>query len=113
MPLSPALARWLCERGDDAVHASEIGLARAPDDEIFARAKAEGRTIDLDYPRLLALAGSVEPSVILFRDGDWSDQGVIARMTEVFATLTETDIERSIIVVEKNRVRRRRLPLGP
>lgn len=81
----------------------------------FERAKREGRTIitaDLDYPRLLALAQSAEPSLILFRDGDWSEADVIARMAQVLAALTEADIAQSIIVIEKDRLRRRRLPLG-
>jgi predicted nuclease of predicted toxin-antitoxin system len=79
-------------------------------------AKQEERTIvtaDLDYPRLLAMAGVAEPSVILFRDGEWSEADVIARMNEVLAALTDQDIEHSIIVVERDRMRRRRLPLKP
>ena len=83
MPLSPALAAWLRDQGHDAVHAADLGLNRAPDIDIMARAKREGRTIvtaDLDYPRLLALARTTEPSLILFRDGDWSEADVIARM---------------------------------
>jgi predicted nuclease of predicted toxin-antitoxin system len=58
MPLSPALAAWLRGQGYDALHAAELGLHRAPDTDIMARAKEDGRTIvtaDLDYPRLLAL----------------------------------------------------------
>ena len=76
MPLSPSLAAWLVERGHDAVHAATVGLASESDVAIMARAKQEGRTIitvDLDYPRLLTLAQATEPSVILFREGDWSD----------------------------------------
>ena len=115
MPLSPALARWLVDEGHDALHVSELGLNRAPDVEIIERAKHEGRTIvtaDLDYPRLLALAQSTEPSLILFRDGDWSEADVIARMAQVLAALTEAEIAQSIIVIERDRLRRRRLPLG-
>lgn len=114
MPLSPGLAMWLRDRGNDAVHAIELGLGRSPDSEIIIRAKQEGWTIvtaDLDYPHLLALARAVEPSVILFRDGDWSESAVIARMSEVLSSLTDEDIEQSIIVVERDRLRRRRLPL--
>ena len=78
MPLSPALARWLGIRGHDAVHAAELGLGRAADTRILAQALQDGRTVvtaDLDYPRLLALAGAVGPSLILFRGGDWSEAG--------------------------------------
>ena len=116
MPLSLGLAAWLRDKGHDAVHASELGLHRAPDTDIMARASQEARTIvtaDLDYPQLLALARATEPSVILFRDGEWSDADVVARMSEVLAALNETEIAQSIIVVERGRLRRRRLPIGP
>jgi predicted nuclease of predicted toxin-antitoxin system len=52
MALSPALAQWLRSKGHDALHADTIGLARAPDSTIIARAKQDGRivvTADLDY----------------------------------------------------------------
>ena len=114
MPLSPHLAVWLREQGHDAVHAVELGLNRASDADIIAQAKQESRTIvtaDLDYPRLLALARTTEPSLILFRDGDWSDADVIARLRDVLQALTEADIEQSIVVVDRDRVRRRRLPI--
>ena len=115
MPLSPALAAWLRDQGYDAVHVSELGLHRASDTDIMARAKEEGRTMitaDLDYPRLLALAQVTDPSLILFRDGDWSEADVITRMGEILQTLPEADIAQSIIVVDRDRVRRRRLPIG-
>jgi len=115
MPLSPALAAWLCDIGHDAVHACEIGLQRAPDREIIKIAKAEARTVitaDLDYPHLLAMARATEPSVILFRDGNWSDRDVLDRMSDVLSALSENDIAQSIIVVDRERIRRRRLPLG-
>jgi predicted nuclease of predicted toxin-antitoxin system len=115
MPLSPQLAAWLRDRGHDAVHAGEVGLHRTPDADVMARAKFEGRTIitaDLDYPHLLATAQATQPSLILFRDGNWSDAEIIARMDHVLASLVEADIAQSIIVVERDRVRRRPLPLG-
>ena len=114
MPLSPTLARWLADSGHDAIHASDIGMERALDAEIVGRAKREGRTVitaDLDYPRLLALTGATEPSLILFRGGNWSDADVIARVDQLLETMTDDDVERSVLVVERNRVRRRRLPI--
>lgn len=115
MPLSPALATWLVDLGHDAVHAAALGLHSATDNEIIACAKREERTVitaDLDYPRLLALARSREPSLILFRSGNWSEAAIRARLNDVLVALTETDIARSIVVVDRDRVRRRRLPLG-
>ena len=116
MPLSPGLAAWLGTQGHDAVHAAELGLNRAPDIDILAFAKQERRTIvtaDLDYPRLLALARATDPSLILFRDGDWTDADIIVRMGEILRALTAADIAQSIIVVDRDRVRRRRLPISP
>ena len=115
MPLSPELAVWLRLQQHDARHATELGLERAADTDIMALAQDEGRTIitaDLDYPRLLALGRISEPSLILFRDGVWTDAEVIERMAELLSALTAADIERSIIVVERNRIRRRRLPIA-
>ena len=114
MPLSPALATWLNEHRHDAVHVAELALSRASDADILRRAKREGRiviTADLDYPRLLVLANATEPALILFRDGSWSDAEVTARIGEVLQALTAADIEQSIIVIERDRVRRRKLPI--
>lgn len=114
MPLSPELAAWLRRKNHDAAHVAELGLDRAPDIEIIEAAIAADRTIitaDLDYPRLLATAELASPSVILFRDGNWSDAEIVARMDEVLRVLSEAEIAQSIIVVERNRLRRRRLPI--
>ena len=115
MPLSPVLARWLIDQGHDAVHASEIGMERASDREIIHRAKREERTVitaDLDYPRLLVLARATEPSLIMFRGGDWSDTEVTIRMGELLRSVSDADITHSIVVVDRKRFRRRRLPIN-
>jgi predicted nuclease of predicted toxin-antitoxin system len=115
MPLPPALAQWLQAQGHDAVHAVALGLERAADSAIMERATAEGWTIvtaDLDYPRLLALAEAIGPSLILFRGGDWSEAAAIDRMAQVLDSLTEQDIAQSVLVIDRHRVRRRRLPIS-
>jgi predicted nuclease of predicted toxin-antitoxin system len=115
MPLPPSLAAWPVERGHNALHAGELGLHRAGDNEIMDRARYEARTIitaDLDYPRLLAMARANEPSLILFRSGDWTECEVRTRLSDILAKLSEGDIARSIIVVDRDRVRRRRLPIA-
>ena len=114
MPLSPGLARWLQSQGHDAAHVSSLKLDRAPDVEILERGVEEDRTIitaDLDYPRILALAAATEPSLILFRGGNWSGADVIARMNQILSGFGEKDICETILVVDRNRVRMRRLPL--
>jgi predicted nuclease of predicted toxin-antitoxin system len=114
MPLSPTLAAWLRDQRHDAVHAAEMGLNRASDVDVLALAAEEGRTIvtaDLDYPRLLALGRTSGPSLILFRDGAWTEAQVIRRLADILRALAPAEIERSIIVVDHGRVRRRRLPI--
>ena len=114
MPLSPSLAQWLVDQGHDAVHASAIGLARASDVEILARAEADERvvvTADLDYPRLLALSTADRPAIILFRGGDWSESQAVERLRATLAAIDETDLSASLVVVEHARIRRRTLPL--
>ena len=91
-----------------------MGLDRSADAEILTRARQDTRTVitaDLDYPRLLALAGAEGPSLILFRGGDWSEPDVVARMQQILNVIGEGTITRSIIVVDRTRVRRRHLPI--
>ena len=114
MPLPPALTRWLAAQGHDAVHADAVGLGRATDRGILTRARQEARTVvtaDLDYPRLLALTEAEGPSLILFRGGDWSEPDVTARMQQILHVMGEGEITRSIVVADRTRVRRRRLPI--
>ena len=114
MPLPPALAQWLVAQGHDAVHASVVGLDRSADSEILTRARQESRTVvtaDLDYPRLLALTGVAGPSLILFRGGDWSEPDVTGRMQQILRVMGESELAQSIVVVDRTRVRRRRLPI--
>ncbi len=116
MPLSPELAVWLAQQGHDAVHALGAGLDRAPDGVILERARNEQRaviTADLDYPRLLALAQAEGPGLILFRGGNYSEQEAVERLTRVLETVPNDELLNSIVVIEKGRIRRRRLPLEP
>lgn len=116
MPLSPELAVWLVQQGHDAVHALNVGLARASDAVILEQACSEQRvvvTADLDYPRLLALAQAEEPGLILFRGGNYSEQEAVDRLRRTLETIPNEELPNSIVVIEKRRIRRRRLPLEP
>jgi hypothetical protein len=44
--------------------------------------------------------------------GDWSEADVLGRMQEMLDGLGESDVTRSIIVTNRARVRRRRLPIS-
>jgi predicted nuclease of predicted toxin-antitoxin system len=87
MPLPPALEHLLAQ-GHKAVRTSAAGLDRSPESKILTRVRDEDRTVvtaDLDYPRLLALAGAEGQSLILFRGGNWSEPDVIAQMQQNFS----------------------------
>lgn len=114
MPLSPALALWLRNQGHNAIHVSEVGLSRSSDVIILERARVDKRvviTADLDYPRLLALLGAEGPGLILFRGGEYSEAEVVDRLKEALRKVPGEEISSSIVVIEKWRIRRRRLPL--
>jgi predicted nuclease of predicted toxin-antitoxin system len=114
MPLSPGLARWLVESGHDAVHAADLGLEAAPDSVIVERARDEQRVIltaDLDYPRMLALTHSPGPGLILFRGGNFAEPESRRRLARVLEVIPPAELSHSLVVVEKDRIRRRRLPL--
>ena len=114
MPLSPKLAIWLVKLGHDAVHANAIGLDRASDTKILEYARNEKRivvTSDLDFPRLLALTEAEGPGLVLFRGGHYSEQEILLRLTRVFETISDKELPNSIVVIEKRRIRRRKLPL--
>jgi len=116
MPLSPAVAQWLEQKGHDAVHAYNIGLGRAPDEDMLDIAREEERvvvTADLDYPRLLALSGAEGPGLVLFRGGDYSDKQVLELMARVMASIPVSEFPSSVVVVDKKRIRKRRLPIEP
>lgn len=116
MPISPRTAEFLSGLGHEAVHALDLGMARAADEEIVERAKAEDRSIltrDLDYGAILAATGETEPGVIILRVGDWPREQIEQRLQRVLEELPEESFRNTIVVVERYRVRIRRLPVLP
>ena len=114
MPVTPAAVARLKAAGHEAVHASSVGLARAADAEILNFARAQGQivlTADLDYPRLLATQKAAAPAVILFRGGSYSDEEMLRLLDRVLSQLHPIDLEHSITVVDRVRIRRHRLPI--
>jgi len=66
----PAVDPFLQQHGFEAAHWSSLGVPSAPDGEIMDHAKAGGYVIfthDLDFGMLLAIRGSVGPSVVQIR----------------------------------------------
>lgn len=114
MPLSPDLAHWLSSLNHDAVHVSERGMYNAPDDDILRLVLEENRvviTADLDFPRLLATLQAEAPGLILLRGGNYSDEETIECVRRVLMSLEPEALAASIVVVDKTKIRRRRLPV--
>ena len=114
MPVTPQAVAYLQAAGHEAVHASLVGLASATDTRILEVARAEGRvvvTADLDYPRLVATAKAAGPGIILFRGGSYSDADMLRLLSRVLGRAEQLDVEHSITVVERGRIRRRALPI--
>jgi predicted nuclease of predicted toxin-antitoxin system len=114
MPVTPLVVTHLRAIGHDAVHAHESGLARASDLQLLDAARREERVIvtaDLDYPRLLALHQAARPGIILFRRGAYSDVEMLGLLDRVLTHTPALDLEGSIVVVDRRRIRRRALPI--
>ena len=114
MPLSPDLGVWLRDQGHDAVHAVDLHLEKSADKEILQRALAEGRiviTSDLDYPRLFTLLQLESPGLILFRGGNFSEPDTRILLERALSRVARDELESSVTVIEKNRIRKRALPI--
>ncbi len=113
MPVSFLLLEVLRARGHEGVHAHQIGKDRAADDELLEIARREGRVIitaDLDFPRLLARSLAAGPGLILFRGGNYSDREMGELLVRVLQNVPPADLEKSICVVDRKRIRVTRLP---
>lgn len=113
--LSPIIADGLRKSGYDAIHVRDIGLANAPDEEIFYRAAIENRiliSVDTDFGTSLALRKETQPSVILFRHGSDRNPEKQLRVLILNLPLLENDLVKGCIaVIEHSRIRIRLLPI--
>lgn len=114
MGVAMRIVEWLRAQGHEVSQLREEGLQRMPDADILLKAAAESRilmTFDLDFGEILALSGERKVSVVLFRLYNTRTLHVIERL-KVALTQGRTILETgSILVIEENRVRTRRLPL--
>jgi predicted nuclease of predicted toxin-antitoxin system len=89
-------------------------MNRSPDREILQVAARSGRvaiTADLDSPRLLAELGSSGPGLILLRGGNYSEAESRDCVRRVLMSVAHAELPESVVVVDHERIRRRRLPI--
>ena len=113
--LSPASVDFLIQLNHEAVHVRNLGMQRAPDADIVARARADSSivlTFDLDFGDVLALAVLDKPSVIIFRLSDERPPAVNQRLATVLQERSADLESGALILVEDSRYRVRKLPIG-
>ena len=114
MPLSPNLSEELRQEGHDSVHVIQLQMRTSSDLEIIQRALKERRivvTADLDYPRLFASLQLRSPGLVLFRGGNFSEEESRLLFKEMLKKVDEETVKDSVIILEKTRIRVRKLPI--
>ena len=109
-----AAVEALARLGFGAVHTGAIGMAKAPDQDILARARHEGETVvtlDADFHTLLALSNAASPSVIRVRIEGLRGEELAAVVSRVVAVCEEDLLAGAMVTVDPHSVRVRRLPL--
>ncbi len=99
--LPPALARWLASEGHEAQHVGDFGMERAPDREIWARARETGACIvtkDEDFILLQAL-DRAGPAIVWIRIGN-AVRGVLLRRLPALWPAVISAIARGEKVIE-------------
>ena len=114
MNLSPSGCDVLRAEGWDSVHVSDLGMSRASDAEIMARAKQEDRVLltnDLDFSAILASTKAAGPSVVQLRSQRLLPNQAAATICSALRQC-EAELEKgAIVTVDAVRSRVRVLPL--
>lgn len=69
-------------------------------------------TFDQDFARLVALEGATTPSIVLLRLAPADVELAAPRLVEALASGVDALVAGAVVVVERDRFRVRRLPIG-
>jgi predicted nuclease of predicted toxin-antitoxin system len=110
--ISPIPGEGSACRGFDAQGVRDVGLRGRPDRDIFDSAASEGRALltgDLGFGNVLAFPPATHHGVLVARfPNDTLVRTLNDAILAAIATLTDDDIEHSVVVIEPGRIRLRR-----
>ena len=104
----------LSAQGHDTVHVGDLGMARAPDMEVMARALADGRVVvthDSDFAAILARSGADRPSVVRVRMPTATPAEVATAVGSAIAAAAEDLATGAVVSVSQHGARVRTLPI--
>jgi predicted nuclease of predicted toxin-antitoxin system len=112
--LPRSAASLLRERGFDAVHVGEIGMATAEDSTILDFARSEDRvccTLDADFHQHIAIHRLLSPSTIRIRIEGLKGGDVANLLAHIWEKMEQELRNGAAVTVSKHRIRTRKLPL--
>ena len=112
LPRSTVL--YLRDKGIEAVHVGDKGLATAADSEILDYGRREGFvvvTLDADFHALLTRAGLTRPSVIRIRIEGLRGENLARLLVTVLQVCTDDLLQGAMVSVTENGIRIRHLPV--
>jgi len=114
MNLSPRWAAELQSIGFESVHWSQVGDARAPDEEILAWCGGHGHVLfthDLDFGAILAASRGSGPSVVQLRGASVAPEAMLPRVAGALRQLESELARGALVTIEPDQHRVRLLPL--
>jgi predicted nuclease of predicted toxin-antitoxin system len=106
---------FLRAAGWDVVHVIDIGMDRASDVDIIARARADNRvvcTLDADFHALLSLSGDSKPSVVRIRQEGLRAKELADLLLSAWPRVADAIDTGAMVTITDRAIRIRRLPVG-
>jgi predicted nuclease of predicted toxin-antitoxin system len=115
MNLTPQWVDQLESFGYDALHWSSVGRHDAEDDDIIAWARQHDCVVltgDLDFGAILAMSGSLKPSVVQLRSGTTLPARIGSAVMNAIQQSQADLVAGALLTVEAGRSRLRVLPFS-